>query len=82
MKLTFWAVGCPFLIGVAMLAWHGGSLSYLSHSRFAGLFAWWFWVGVPLTLIYWLVRLVRYAWRDGTPAAPARPKGWIYPDEH
>jgi len=81
MKFTFWAVGCPFLgIGVLFII-NGGPHAQPAYPALAGLFAVWFWGGLPATFIYWLVRVVRHAWRDGTPQTPTRPAGWIYPDE-
>jgi hypothetical protein len=81
MKFTFWAVGAPFVLAV-----FAAVMSYPSHGGgpwgiTTMIWGPWLLVGIPATVIYWIVRLARRAWRDGVPQGSQRPSGWIYPDE-
>lgn len=74
MGFTFWAVGAPLLLMFTgyLFGWE---------SSMHGLAGWfwvigvpWFWIGLPCAVLYWLVRLARFAWRDGA-AAELQPAG-------
>jgi hypothetical protein len=32
----------------------------------------WFWLGIFASVVYWIARVVRRAWREGTPPAPTQ----------
>ena len=81
MKVTFWSVGVPFGLAAIQAAMsspgHGAPLG----AAVALITVIWLCAGVPAAIGYWIVRLARRAWRDGTPQASPRPSGWIYPNE-
>jgi hypothetical protein len=62
MRFTFWAIGAPLLVLFLVFAIGG-------HDQLSRDLAWlavpagfWFWCGLPVAVVYWLVRLVRFAW--------------------
>jgi hypothetical protein len=71
MRFTLWSVVFPFLLaGIQLqlaphsrLGWPSGPLFFLTMV--------WFWCGVPCAVVYWLVRIARLAWRQGTTAPAA-----------
>ncbi len=81
MKFTFWAVIVPFLLFGLDLIVEGKPHGFFHWSTTQNIAGIWFWCGLPLTVIYWIVRLVRHAWGDGDRQATPRPAGWIYPNE-
>lgn len=81
MKFTFWAVGAPLLLLAASFALDSSAHPHGPTGVFGVVLFFWIIVGSPAVVFYWLVRLVRHAWRDGSASSSARPAGWIYPDE-
>jgi hypothetical protein len=63
MKFTFWAIGVPFGLAAIQAAMsspgHGAPLG----AAVAVVTVGWLLVGVPAAVCYWVVRLVRVAWR-------------------
>jgi hypothetical protein len=63
MRFTFWAVGVPFALAAIQAAMssqgHGAPLG----APVAVVTVGWLLVGVPAAVVYWVVRLVRVAWR-------------------
>jgi hypothetical protein len=79
MKFTFWAVGCPLLLFGLDLILEGKPHGFLRYTTIQNLTGFWFWCGFPATVIYWIVRLVRYAWGGGSaPAAPPSSNGSVF----
>ena len=73
MKFTCWSVVVPFfLAGFQMLLNPHPVGMWPSGPAFA-LTAIWFWCGVPCAMLYWIVRLVRFAWGQGGAAHQAPP---------
>lgn len=70
MKFTFWAVIAPFLLFVPVylvrqdhtLARWGNLLGLVC--------TFWLLFGFGATFVYWLIRFVRFAWRDGGNTRP------------
>ncbi len=58
MKFTLVMIGVPILLVAATM--DIPSLKFITK-----IGANWFWVSIPLVLLYWLTRVVRRAWRDG-----------------
>jgi hypothetical protein len=81
MKFTFWAIGVPLLIFGLDLIVEGKPHGFFSYTTIQNLTGFWFWAGLPCTVVYWIVRVVRRSWNDGSAQPPARPAGWIYPDQ-
>lgn len=59
MKFTLVMLGVPILLVATTMAFD--SLKLIT-----SIGANWFWISIPLVTIYWLTRVVRRAWRDGT----------------
>lgn len=74
MRFTFWSVGLPSLIVLAVIIVGGVHDPTRLLGSFNGPLAIWIIVGFPLTVIYWIVRLVRHAWDQGRASAPADPE--------
>jgi hypothetical protein len=73
MTFTFWSVVVPLLLcGVGSFLAPQPIGLYPRHPIFS-LGAFWFWCGVPCAVLYWIVRLVRHAWGQGSAAQPAPP---------
>jgi hypothetical protein len=74
MKFTFWAIGAPLLLVLFGFLLHFDR----STAGLAGLIAvvsfFWGWIGFWATLLYWIVRLVRYAWRDKPATVESAPE--------
>lgn len=64
MRFTFWSVGVPAGVLFLEMLIFGMPDSRGFHGPVPGLFLTWFWCGMPVVGIYWLVRLVRLAWRS------------------
>lgn len=81
MRFTLWTIGAPGALAILAAVLSIGnphSLLLGSAGALAGLVLLF---TVPLNCVYWLVRLVRYAWRhDEQPAAqaPAAREGKIF----
>jgi hypothetical protein len=73
MKFTWYAAVLPLSLNFILYllyppsghGWPGGPLWQIT--------ALWCAFGVPLTMLYWIVRLVRHAWGQGSAAQPAPP---------
>jgi hypothetical protein len=71
MRFTWYAVFLPLLLNLTIRLfspainheWPGGPLWKIT--------AFWFVCGFPCAAVYWLVRLVRCAWQDGSATRPA-----------
>lgn len=81
MRFTFWAVGAPLLLALVSLLFAIDRSTMPIAGLLGMIWLPWVWVGSPATVVYWVVRLVRHAWRDGSSPKPARPTGWIYPEQ-
>ncbi len=79
MKFSFWALGAPLLLMILDGLFQGFDTRHF-HMDALGWFAgFWFVFGFPCIFLYWLVRLVRYAWNGKpTPAAPADDSGRVF----
>ena len=74
MRFTFWAIGAPFLlVALAKLLYTPGDRGTLL-AMIAGFSSIWFFVGIPCVLVYWIMRVARRAWRDGSAPAASEPE--------
>lgn len=66
MKFTAWALGPPFLLAIYHLVVYGAAKHrgpMYPHEAITGV---WVLVGFPATFLYWVVRLIRRAFSDGS----------------
>ena len=81
MRLTFWAVVFPFMLAAVQWAMSSPVDGAPLGAAVAGITAIWFVCGLPVCAVYWLVRLARRAWRDGSPrAVPSVKADYPAPD--
>lgn len=81
MRFTLFALVAPFcgvMLFAGMSRW---GFDRQSCGVLAAACGFWLMAGFPLTAIYWIVRLVRYAWRSPEAPVSTRQAGFIYPDE-
>lgn len=81
MKFTFWAIGAPLMAFGACSLLAGKDDFGRMMALLSVPFGIWLIGGVCCILPYWIVRLARRSWNDGAAQPPARPSGWIYPDQ-
>lgn len=81
MKVTFWLFFLPLLLIAAAFVVDSNPHPRGPTGVYGAVLFFWILGGAPATVIYWITRLVRRSWRDGSASSPARPAGWIYPNE-
>jgi|SoimicMinimDraft_17_1059745.scaffolds.fasta_scaffold158022_1 hypothetical protein len=70
MRFTFYAVVLPLFVQGLELAFRSPDNPVPFGFGISFLIAIWFACGAACTVLYWLVRVVRYAWGNGSTAQP------------
>lgn len=65
MRFTWYAVVLPFLVLGVEFALRSAADPLPFGVGLSVLLTIWFWCGVACAVVYWFIRLVRFAWRDG-----------------